>query len=339
LGLGTLTFGREADERTSATILDTFLEAGGNLIDTADSYHVSEDVLGRILGDRRGALVLATKVGLPVAGGVAEGTSRVQIIRQCERSLRRLRTEWIDLYHLHAWDPATPLEETLSTLDDLVRVGKVRYVGASNWSAWQIAKAIGIAALHEWEPLVSLTPEYSLVERSAERELLPMCISERLAVLPWSPLGGGLLSGKYHADAPPPDGSRADQRTNSTATIRRRLSQARYLALAECVRLTAANIGRAPSQVALNWVMHRAGVTAPIIGVRNTEQLIANLGASGWRLEPDDEAALDDVSAIDLGYPHEWNARFGIRQGPRPDRQVEQSRVVASSAELTSGAD
>jgi aryl-alcohol dehydrogenase-like predicted oxidoreductase len=322
LGLGTITFGRETAEDDSATILDAFLDHGGNLVDTADVYGAAEDVLGRLLQGRRDRVVLATKVGLPTGGPNGEGTSRHHILASVDSSLRRLSTDWIDIYHLHCWDPLTPLEETLSTLNDVVRAGKVRYIGVSNFAGWQLAKAVGIVLRHGWEPIVSLTPQFSLVERSVERELLPACLSEGVAVLPWSPLGGGILSGKYHSASDPPSDSRAAHRTSSTASIRRRLQDERNHGIADVVRKVADETGRTPAQVALNWVLHRTGVTAPVLGVRTLAQLQDNLGAAGWCLDGAHVGALDEASAIDLGYPHDWNDAFGIRQGPKPDREV-----------------
>jgi aryl-alcohol dehydrogenase-like predicted oxidoreductase len=322
LGLGALTFGRETDEATSSRIVDIYAEAGGNLIDTADVYNDSEEVLGRILRGRRDDFVLATKVGLPTQGPNRVGASRVHLVRQCERSLRRLDTEWIDLYQVHVWDPVTPLDETVSALDDLVRSGKVRYVGVSNWAAWQIAKGLGVAALGQRQAFCSLSPQYSLLERDVERELMPLCLSEGLAVLPWSPLGGGVLSGKYRRDDPPPEGSRAARLSNSTASVQRRLADERSFTIVQAVQDVSDATGRSSAQVALNWLLDRPAVTAPIIGVRSLQQLENNLDAAGWRLDPEHRRRLDEVSAVTLGYPHDWNQVYGIRQGAKPAREI-----------------
>ncbi len=234
------------------------------------------------------------------------GASRRHIREAVEASLRRLQTDWIDLYQIHCWDPLTPLEETIATLDDLVREGKVRYVGASNLTGWQLAKALGLAALHRWEPFVSLQPQYSLACRDIERELLPLCRVDGLAVLPWSPLGGGLLTGKYRRGEEPPPQSRAGDSTPSSFLMRERLKEEHNFAVAEAVAKVAAEVGRSPAQVALNWVHTRDGVTAPILGARTLEQLDDNLGAVGWQLDPELEHQLDDVSALELGYPYEF---------------------------------
>ncbi|MGI8797661.1 MAG: aldo/keto reductase [Acidimicrobiia bacterium] len=309
LCLGAMTFGREIDEQESRAILDRFLDAGGTFVDTADVYGggASEEILGRALSARRDGIVLATKFRMPMGDDPnSGGASRRHIREAVEGSLRRLQTEWIDLYQIHCWDPLAPLEETVSTLDDLVREGKVRYVGASNFTAWQLAKALGLAALHRWEPFASLQPQYSLACRDIERELLPLCRDEGLAVLPWSPLGGGLLTGKYRRGEEPPPQSRAGDSTPSSFLMRERLKEEHNFAVAEAVGKVAAEVGKSPAQVALNWVLTRDGVTAPILGARTLEQLDDNLGAVGWSLDPELERQLDDVSALDLGYPYEF---------------------------------
>jgi aryl-alcohol dehydrogenase-like predicted oxidoreductase len=307
LCLGTMTFGNEADEATSKAIVDRFLDAGGNFVDTANVYSqgISEEITGRALGARRDEVVLATKVRFRMGDGPNDiGVSRSAIRTQVEASLRRLGTEWIDLYQVHCWDANTPLEETISTLNDLVHEGKVRYIGASNFAGWHLAKALGIAALHNWEPFVSLQPEYSLITRDIERELLPLCREEGLAVLPWSPLAGGLLSGKYRKDEDLPAGTRGAE-TENPITFTYRLDD-RAWNIVDAVGKVAAEIGKTPAQVALNWVAHRPGVTAPIIGARNVKQLDDNLAAVGWQLEKPQRDALAWASAFRLGYPHEF---------------------------------
>ncbi len=282
LCLGAMTFGREADEATSKAILDRFLDAGGNFVDTADVYSdgVSEEITGRALGARRDAVVLATKVRFATGDGPNDvGSSRRHIRLGVEASLRRLNTDWIDLYQLHCWDERTPLEETISTLDDLVHEGKVRYVGASNFAAWHLATALGTAALHGWEPFVSLQPEYSLITRDIERELLPLCRAKGLAVLPWSPLAGGILTGKYRPDQSLPPGTRGGD-TEEEITFTYRLDD-RAWRIVDAVGKVAADLGKTSAQVALNWVAARSGITAPIIGVRNLDQLEDNLAAFG----------------------------------------------------------
>lgn len=307
LCLGTMTFGKEADEATSRAIVDRFLDAGGSFVDTANVYSqgVSEEITGRALGTRRDDVVLATKVRFPMGDGPNDvGLSRRSIRKQVEASLRRLGTEWIDLYQVHCWDPRTPLEETLSTLDDLVHEGKVRYVGASNFAGWHLAKALGLAALHGWEPFVSLQPEYSLITRDLERELLPLCQEEGLAVLPWSPLGGGILTGKYAKGADMPSGTRGAE-TENPITFTYRLDD-RAWTIVEAVQKVAVETDRSAAQVALNWVANRRGVTAPIIGARNLDQLEDNLGAVGWTLDDEHRKQLTWASGFRLGYPYEF---------------------------------
>ena len=299
LCMGCMTFGREAPEHDSREMLDRYLDAGGNFVDTADVYGggASEEILGRVFAERSGLrerLVLATKFRMPAGDDPNDGGgSRRHVRESIERSLRRLQTDWVDLYQMHAWDPRTPLEETLSTLDDLVREGKVRYVGASNYTGWQVATALGVAALHDWEPFVSLQPQYSLVSRDIERELLPLCRYAGLAVLPWSPLGGGLLTGKYRKGAEPPSDSRAGDSTPSSFLMRQRL-QDHLLDIADVVEKVAAELGKSPAQVALKWVTTRRGITSTILGARTLAQLDDNLGV------------LDEASAIPMGYPYEF---------------------------------
>ncbi|HEY3725472.1 MAG TPA: aldo/keto reductase [Acidimicrobiia bacterium] len=307
LCLGTMTFGNEADEATSKTIVDRFLDAGGNFVDTANVYSagLSEEITGRALGSRRDEVILATKVRFPMGEGPNDvGLSRRNIRAQVEASLRRLGTDWIDLYQVHCWDPRTPLEETISTLNDLVHEGKVRYLGASNFAGWHLAKALGIAALHDWEPFVSLQPEYSLITRDIERELLPQCKEEGLAVLPWSPLAGGILSGKYRKDEDFPVDTRGAD-TENPITFTYRLDD-RAWNIVDAVGKVAAEIGKTPAQVALNWVVNRPGITAPIIGARNLTQLDDNLAAVGWQLEKPQRDTLAWASAFRLGYPYEF---------------------------------
>ena len=307
LCLGAMTFGREADEPTSHRILDRFLDAGGNFVDTADVYSagVSEEITGRALGARRDAVVLATKVRFPTGEGPNDvGLSRRHIRLGVEASLRRLQTDWIDLYQVHCWDARTPLEESLSTLNDLVHEGKVRYLGASNFAAWHLATALGTAALHDWEPFASLQPEYSLVTRDIERELLPLCRDRGLAVLPWSPLAGGILTGKYRRGEDLPAGTRGGD-ADEPITFTYRLDE-RAWRVVDAVGKLAADTGRTSAQVALNWVLARPGITAPILGVRSLDQLEDNLGALGWQLEDDQRNALLWASAFPRGYPYDF---------------------------------
>jgi aryl-alcohol dehydrogenase-like predicted oxidoreductase len=310
LGLGTMTFGRECDEATSRSILDRFLDAGGTLVDTANNYGEpggsSETILGRALTGRRDSVVLATKVRFLTGDGTNDrGLSRRHILMSVDASLRRLQSDWIDLLQLHSWDPVTPLGETLSALDDLVRVGKVRYVGASNFTGWQLAAANGLAAQHSWEPFVSYQGNYSLVGRELEREVLPYCAYAGMGVLPYGPLGGGLLTGKYNRGEQPADGTRAAGAGLIAEGMNRRMTD-RAFATAEVVREIASESGHTAAQVALNWVTNRPEVTSSLVGARTVAQLDDNLGAVGWRLDREHVGRLDDSSRIRIGYPQEF---------------------------------
>ena len=312
LCLGAMTFGRESSEEVSFQMMDHFAEVGGNFIDTADVYSrgISEDVVGRWLhGKHRDDFVIATKVRFTMGDGPNEvGVSRKHILAGVEGSLRRLRTDYIDLYQIHCWDRATPLEETLSTLDTLVRSGKVRYIGASNYSGWQLQKAIDLSRQMGWEPFTCLQPLYNLLDRSLEWELIPVCQNEGLGVIPWSPLRGGWLSGKYRRDmAAPPDGTRIKTATEQgwSETWDKYNTERTWNVVDELFRI-ADETDKSPAQVALNWVLNQPGVTAPILGVRTMEQLLDNLGAAGWSLTAEHKARLDKVSETDLPYPYDF---------------------------------
>jgi aryl-alcohol dehydrogenase-like predicted oxidoreductase len=319
LGLGTMTFGRECDEATSRAILDRYLEAGGTFVDTANNYGepggASEAILGRALADRRDAVVLATKVRFFTGDGSNDrGLSRRHVMMSVDASLRRLRTDWIDLLQVHSWDPLTPLAETLATLDDLVRSGKVRYIGASNFTAWQLAVANGLAAENSWEPFVAYQGNYSLVGRELEREVVPYCEYAGMGVLPYGPLGGGLLTGKYRRGEPAADGTRAAGDGLGGEGMSRRMTD-RAFATADVVQEVAAETGRTAAQVALNWVNNRPQVTSSLIGARTVDQLEDNLGAVGWQLDPEHVRRLDDASRVRVGYPKEfqdWMASVGM---------------------------
>ncbi|MGI8648916.1 MAG: aldo/keto reductase, partial [Rubrobacter sp.] len=270
LCLGTMTFGRELDEGGSAELLVRFLEAGGNFVDTADIYEVglSEEITGRAIessGVAREDLVLATKVRMPMGDGPNDvGLSRKHIIAGCEASLQRLGTDHIDLYQVHLWDAATPLEETLSALTDLVRTGKVRYIGCSNYAAWQLMKALWTSELKGYERFVSLQPQYSLVERNLEREILPACIEEGVGVMPWGPLGGGFLSGKYRQGEKPPEDSRIAGATDELEEAwHRRAVEGNWRTL-DVMAEVSEETGKSFSQIALNWLLRQPGVTSPI---------------------------------------------------------------------------
>lgn len=311
LCLGTMTFGNDqwgCDEPTSGRIVSRFLDAGGNFIDTADIYSngVSEEITGRAIRGKRQKIVLATKVAGPMGSGPNDlGVSRRHILDAIDASLRRLGTDYIDLYQVHAYDPTTPLDETLRALDACVRAGKVRYLGCSNYSAWQLMKAIALAKELGAARFDALQPQYSLVCRTIEREHVPLCLEEGVGVIPWSPLGGGLLTGKIRRGADAPAGSRAAV----DAAARERFGSEKNLAIAETLGSVAATLGKSSSQVALAWAAGQPGVTAPIFGARTLEQLEDNLGAADLSLPDEARKRLDEVSALELVYPYDFHAR------------------------------
>ena len=279
VALGAMTFGREADEATSHRMLDMFVEAGGNFVDSADVYGpgTSEEVLGRWLARQdRDGLVIATKVRFPSGAGVNDvGLGRKHIIASIDASLRRLGTDYVDLYQIHCWDQGTPLEETLTTLDGLVRLGKVRYLGSSNLTGWQLQKMIDTSRAMGLEAFVSHQPQYNLLARPLEWEVIPVCVGEGVGVLPWGPLRGGWLSGRYSRD----DGRRArrqpgqDRRAGGLERDVGALRQRPHLGDRRRAAAIADAHGRHPAQIAIRWVAQRPGVTAPILGASTFEQL------------------------------------------------------------------
>lgn len=311
LCLGCLTFGREVDEVTSRQIIARYLDAGGNFIDTANIYSRgrSEEIVGRALKGNREKVVLATKVRSPMGEGPNEvGLSRKHILSQIEASLRRLQTDYIDLYYAHVWDQGTAVEETLRAFDDLVRQGKVRYIGLSNFTGWQTALAIAVAEREGLVRPVALQLQYSLIVRSIEREVLPAAQHFGLAVMPWSPLARGFLSGKYRRGEKPPADTRLGRRVNWQDAWERWDTE-RNWRIIEAVGRVAQARGKTHAQVAINWLLRRPDVTVPIIGVTSLAQLEEDLGATGWELSSEEVAQLDRASAFELDYPYEFIAR------------------------------
>jgi aryl-alcohol dehydrogenase-like predicted oxidoreductase len=320
LCLGCMTFGRETNEPEAKKILDKFLEAGGNFLDTANVYAAgaSEDIVGRITKGKRDSLVIATKVRFNANVFIGKkigpneiGLSRGHIMAEVERSLKRLQTDYIDLYQVHSWDFETPIEETMRALDDLVRQGKVRYIGASNFTAWQLMKSLWVSDKHDYARFDCLQPQYSLISREIEREVLPLCRYEAVGVIPWSPLGGGFLTGKYRSGQRPPEDSRL-----AKMDLWNRLADERNYKTLEAVEHIAKERGRPISQVALAWVNQQNGVSSVIYGARTEEQNEQNLGAIGFRLEAAELAALDKASALPPEYPTAMQAR--LPGYPRP---------------------
>jgi aryl-alcohol dehydrogenase-like predicted oxidoreductase len=295
-----MTWGQDTDAEEAATQLVAFVDAGGTLVDTADVYSdgESERILGKLLAEviPRDELVVATKaVAHRDDGPFGGGASRAALLAALDGSLRRLRTDHIDLWQLHAWDPAVPLEETLSAVADAVRCGKVRYVGVSNYTGWQLATARTISEV----PLVSTQVEYSLLERGVEREVVPAAAHHGVGLLPWAPLARGVLTGKYRNSTPA--GSRAASPHYARYVEHHRTDRATRIV--QAVATAADGLGVSPLEVAVAWVRDRPGVVAPVGGARNATQLAGSLAAEEVELAPAIRAALDDVSAIELGYP------------------------------------
>ncbi|HWJ73967.1 MAG TPA: aldo/keto reductase [Kaistia sp.] len=291
------------DVEEARRLVDICLEAGVNLFDTADVYSngASEEVLGAALKGRRDKALISTKTGLPMGDGPNDaGSSRLRLIRSVEDALRRLGTDHIDLLQLHAFDAATPVEEVLSTLDTLVRDGKVRYVGVSNFSGWQIMKALGVADRHGWPRYVANQVYYSLVGRDYEWDLMPLGADQGLGALVWSPLGWGRLTGKIRRGAPLPEGSRL----HDTASYGPPVEDEHLYRVVDALEAVAAETGKSVPQVALNWLIQRPTVSSVIIGARNEAQLRQNLGAVGWTLSAEQIAKLDAASAVTAPYPH-----------------------------------
>jgi aryl-alcohol dehydrogenase-like predicted oxidoreductase len=303
LALGTMTFGMPGwgcDEETSISLVHRYLDGGGTFIDTADGYLQSEEICGRALRGRRDGVVVATKFGIPVGAGPHErGTGRLHIKRACEQSLRRLQTDYLDLYQLHMDDPATPLEETITALDDLVHEGKVLYVGASNMLAYRLMKALSISDARQATRFVSFQGQYNLIVRTLEREHFRLTHEERLGFLSWSPLAAGMLTGKVTRDS----GGHSDTRLAQRGTDLDALQKNDHgFTVADVVTQAATEIGCTPAQLALAWQRTKP-VTSVILGVRTTEQLDDNLAALDVVIPPEIEERLEDVSRLPDEYP------------------------------------
>jgi len=304
LALGTMTFGEEADEDTAHAQLDVFVEAGGTLIDTADVYGdgASEQIIGRWLGRQpaeiRSQLVLATKGRFTIGDGPNDvGLSRRHLRDALDASLRRLDVDAVDLYQVHAFDPLTPLDETLRFLDDAVSAGKISYAGLSNYTGWQVQKVVDLAERHGLARPVTLQPQYNLLVREIEWEIVPACESTGLGLLPWSPLGGGWLTGKYRKDARPSGVSRLGENPDrGVEAYDRRSTAQRTWDVIDAVQAVASGRGVTMAQVALAWLVDRPRVSSVILGARTVEQLRDNLGAAELHLDGDEVARLDAAS-------------------------------------------
>jgi aryl-alcohol dehydrogenase-like predicted oxidoreductase len=314
--LGTMTFGQEwgwgSSDADSRHVFDTYVNAGGNFLDTANRYTegTSEKLVGQFIKGDRERFVVATKYSLFTKKGDpnASGNQRKNMVQAVEASLQRLGTDYIDLYYLHAWDGFTPVDEVMRAFDDLVTAGKIIYAGISDTPAWIVSQANTLADLRGWTPFIGLQIEYSLIQRTVERDLIPMARAFDLAVLAWGPLAGGLLSGKYTSTSGEHTAA-GDVRLKEGSL---RLTD-RNLAIAAEVSRVAKVTGHTPSQIAVAWVMQRQGTIIPIIGARRASQLEETLNAVEISLAPEHLARLDAVSAIDLGFPHEWHSYDYVR--------------------------
>ncbi len=325
LCLGTMTFGEAdessfmhqvgSDEETAFAIMNRALESGINFWDTADVYGqdgLSERIIGKWFarGGRRDEVVLATKFRFRMgAGPLRTGASRRRIVQAVEDSLRRLQTDRIDLYQIHMQDIETPEEETLRALDDLVRAGKVLYVGASNYAAYRLTDSLWTSRVQSLERFVALQMQYSLVVRDLEREHVPLCEKFGLGIIPWSPLASGFLTGKYRKGQPPPEGSRLAQWQDRLKTF----DKPRNWRILDAVDDCAAELGATPAQVSLAWLLAKPSVTSVIFGARSVEQLDDNLGAADLQIPAEWVAKLDEASAFELGYPYTFIQRIQKR--------------------------
>lgn len=325
LTFGTATFGGAneffrawgaTDVAEATRMIDICLEAGVNMFDTADGYSsgLSEEILGKVVAGRRDQVLLATKAFFPMGAGPNDvGTSRYHLIRACEASLRRLGTDYIDLYQLHAFDAITPIEESLSALDNLVRSGKVRYIGCSNFSGWHLMKSVSISQRYGWARHISHQAYYSLIGRDFEWELMPLAIEEGIGTLVWSPLGWGRLTGKIRRGQPLPETSRLPKTSETGPPV----SDDHLFKVVDALDDVVKETGKTVPQIALNWLLQRPTVSSVILGARNEEQLRQNLGAVGWNLSTEQIRKLDQASATTPAYPY-WHQRLTAQRNPPP---------------------
>ncbi|GAE24895.1 reductase [Halalkalibacter wakoensis JCM 9140] len=311
LCLGTMTFGKATPEDESINMIHQFLEDGGNFIDTADVYvgGRSEEIVGKAIKEKRQDVILATKVRMKIGDKPNDaGYSRKRVLDGIEASLKRLQTDYVDLYQLHVWDHLTPIEETLRTLDDLVSSGKVRYIGCSNFLAWQIMKSLSVSERKGYAKFISVQPQYSLVNREMDREVMSLCLEEGIGVLPWGPLGSGFLSGKYEGLNTPTFGRLSEGLQGESSWENKGLE--RNFTIVNKVKEIAQEINKTPTQVSLNWLLMKEGITSPIFGARTFEQYRENIGAAGWSLSQEHVNELDEVSSLPSEYPTRFIEKF-----------------------------
>jgi aryl-alcohol dehydrogenase-like predicted oxidoreductase len=310
LCLGTMMFGKQTSEDDSIEMIHRFIDYGGNFIDTADVYvgGKSEEIVGRAVKHRRNEVILATKVRFATSKNINDvGLSRKHIMEGVESSLRRLQTDYIDLYQVHVWDQITPIDETLRALDDLISSGKVRYIGCSNFLAWQLMKSLDFSTFNKYARFISLQPQYSLVSRQIDREILPLCIEENVGVIPWAPIAGGFLSNKYKRNEIPTEGRMTSNGTESA--WRYRATEHNFIILDEIVQV-AEETGKLPAQVSLSWLLKKQGITSPIFGARTLEQFEENMDVVNWQLEQGQWDRLDQISTLSEEYPYRFIEKF-----------------------------
>jgi len=325
LCFGTGTFGGQGelfkawgstDVKEATKLLDICLEAGCNFFDTADIYSAgaSEEILGAAVGKRRHEVLISTKATFRMGEGPNDlGSSRHHLIRACEASLRRLKTDYIDVYHLHGFDALTPVEEVLSTLDELVKSGKIRYIGCSNFSGWHLMKSLDVSRQYGWARYVAHQAYYSLIGREYEWELMPLALDQKVATMVWSPLGWGRLTGKIRRNQPLPD----ESRLHKTAEFGPPVDDEYLYRVVDALDEVAKETGKTVPQVALNWLVQRPSVATVVIGARNEEQLRQNLAAIGWNLSAEQVAKLDAASNLTPIYPY-WHQRQFVERNPLP---------------------
>jgi len=323
LCLGTMIFGEDSGRSTPADeaerMIHRFLDAGGTHVDTANVYADgrSEEIVGRAIADRRADVVLATKVRFPRGEGPNQsGLSRQHILEEVHNSLRRLKTDYLDLLYMHCWDPLTPIEESLRAFDDLVRAGKVRYIGVSNFKAWQLMKALALSDAHDGARFVAGQYQYSLIKRDIEYEFADLCLEEGVGLTPWSPLGGGFLSGKYSPDDRPTDphsDGRIAMMGEEAEEAWHRRNTARNWDILDAVDAVAAERGATHAQIALAWLRAQDTVSSVILGARTLAQLDENLGAAEIQLSEEEHERLDTASALPELYPYRFIADYGAR--------------------------
>ena len=323
LCFGTMTFGGEGywknigalGQNEANNLVSMALDGGINFFDTANVYSMgkAEELLGKALGQKRKDVIVATKVRGRMGEGPNDvGLSRLHIMNSCEASLKRLGTDYIDLYQVHSFDPVTPLEETLSALNDLVHQGKVRYFGCSNFAGWQLMKALSISKDQLWEKFVTLQAYYSAAARELEFELLPLCLDQHMGVLVWSPLSGGFLTGKFHKGQKPPEGTR---RTDPDKIFLKVDEEKGYAIVSELEKIGKAH-NASVAQAALNWLLRRPAISSVIIGARTPEQLQDNLKTVTWEMTAEEVARVDEISALPRIYPY-WFLEGGIQAKTR----------------------